>query len=775
MAIELFCPVTGQKVTRTPDWINQKVSDTLVANYWIVGGSIIYSRPEGFADLAGAKNILSLNEKVSRALTNAERPYVQIKDYSHLKGASSEARRLLIKELDADNRRLWLLYCNLSHSLSIAVKLGKRFSFSGKSVHVVKNYDQAARKALDICKQQNLPIHYAPVDLTAYSSGDEKSLAPIEIISDSAFDIQTKGYSNRAVVVDRCIMHSTSVGYLEPKHIEFIDLTRSRCQSAIPDGGSLEYIVVDVSGLSGANRLARQGYMKSLIQWHQRHPIKAYIVYGANTFIKTALFLSNPVMPFKVKLAKNVQQALALIRHEASEIEPSKGTTPDSGKSVTVTEDEINNLSAIIGSINWEEKGMAQKFDEDEGHPLYFLYQSIKLIKEELDELFEERQNLEDQLFQARKMETIGTLASGISHDFNNILNIILGNSELALMDIHDSDAVRSALKAIRTASMHASEIVDQLLAFSAKPDSELHAINAVIPIEDELNRLQSVIPKNITIHRHLPHEGIPILGNPDEIKQIISNLCRNAVQSMGKKGGRIDVTAEPSVIAEDDPSTVTDLKPGAYLKIMVRDTGLGINPTILDRIFDPYFSSSGIGRRPGMGLAIVHGHVSKCGGAITVDSQPGRGTTFSVLLPILCGLQIPERQMDFKVLRGTESILLIDDENIIMEITQTMLERIGYRVESRGKPSEALAIFRQRPYDFDLVITDTTMPEMSGIDLSERLQEIRPDIPIIITTGRNDKMDEIRSQEKGFAACLPKPLGFKFLAETIRKVLNDR
>ena len=345
---------------------------------------------------------------------------------------------------------------------------------------------------------------------------------------------------------------------------------------------------------------------------------------------------------------------------------------------------------------------------------------------------------LETELRQARKMESIGTLAGGVAHDFNNILYMITGNAELALEDIPEWNPVHDTLEEIKAAGLRAAGIVKQLLNFSRKVDQDLRPIGAITVIKEALKFLRSTIPSTIEIRSHLPESDVIIFADPIQINQILMNLCTNAAQAMENTGGILEITVENELLPKDAVVGHLDLNAGEYVKITVKDTGPGIDPEVIEQIFDPYFTTKEFGKGSGMGLSIVLGIVKNHSGAITVDSQPGKGTTFTMLFPAVAEQTVEAVKTPDEVPCGNETILFVDDEEPIVKMIGQMLGRLGYRVETRQNPAEALKLFQSKPHEFNLVITDMTMPQMTGVTLSEKLKDIRSDIPIIICTGHS-------------------------------------
>jgi len=386
-----------------------------------------------------------------------------------------------------------------------------------------------------------------------------------------------------------------------------------------------------------------------------------------------------------------------------------------------------------------------------------------------------EKIQLETQLKQAQKMESIGTLAGGIAHDFNNIMAIILGNTELALDDVPKWNSAHSSLEEIKKASLRAKNIVKQLLSFSRKTDQKLQPIQITSVIKDALKFLRSTIPTTINIHRDIQTTEETILADPTQINQIIMNLCINASQAMEQTGGDLNVTVAKVILDNNSAKDYPDLKSGDHVKIMISDTGPGIDPEIIGQIFDPYFTTKEVSKGSGMGLSIVHGIVKSHSGTIAVDSSQGKGTKFIIFFPLATEKPMVEAQTIHDIPRGNETILFVDDELSITKMVQRMFERLGYKVETTTTPRDALERFSLNPDNFDLVITDMTMPQMTGVKLAKKLMDIREDIPIIVCAGHSTLVNEEKAKELSLAAYIMKPIDMQETAQTIRKVLDKK
>ena len=381
---------------------------------------------------------------------------------------------------------------------------------------------------------------------------------------------------------------------------------------------------------------------------------------------------------------------------------------------------------------------------------------------------------LEGQIRQDHKMEAIGTLAGGIAHDFNNILGIILGNAELAMDDVPEWNPAKMNLKEIRTASLRAKDVVRQLLSFARKTRLEKKPTNIVPIVDESLKLLRSSIPTSIEIRQNITENVGTILADPTQINQVLINLCTNANHAM-PDGGILEFSLKHATFDEDTASQYPDLTPGRYVNLTVSDTGHGISQEDIDRIFDPYFTTKEIGKGTGMGLAVVHGIVKDHKGIIIVESELGKGTTFSIFFPVVEKEAVVETQTDEKLPTGNERILLIDDEESMVKLGHHRLERLGYKVEATTDPNDALELFRSQPNQFDLVITDLTMPKITGDKLVKEILNIRPDIPVILCTGFSEKIDEKKAKAIGAVEYVEKPLDQRDFALIVRKVLDKK
>lgn len=379
---------------------------------------------------------------------------------------------------------------------------------------------------------------------------------------------------------------------------------------------------------------------------------------------------------------------------------------------------------------------------------------------------------MEKQLSQAQKMEAIGTLAGGIAHDFNNILTAIIGYTELSLREAAGDSGLAARLKQVLKAGNRARDLVKQILTFSRCSEPEVRPVRFKGVLEEVLLMMRSTMPTTIDIRTQILTDAI-VIADPTQLHQIVMNLCSNAGQAMAAVDGTLTVVLREEAV-DTTLAREHSVSPGSYVCLEVGDTGMGIPPECLDHIFEPFYTTKGKGEGTGMGLAVVHGIVSSCNGFVRVKSVPGHGTTFQVFLPAEAAQEPEGETLPENLPGGAERILFIDDEPDIVEMADEMLTALGYRVTATHMSQQALEMFELAPRDFDLVITDRTMPKMNGLELAARIRVLRPAIPIILCSGyRLDLADE-SIQSRKISAALVKPLNFKSVAETIRTVLDD-
>jgi PAS domain S-box-containing protein len=386
----------------------------------------------------------------------------------------------------------------------------------------------------------------------------------------------------------------------------------------------------------------------------------------------------------------------------------------------------------------------------------------------------EDKERLQEQLRQAQKMEAIGTLAGGIAHDFNNILSAIIGYTELSKMKLPEDSSVQTDLDEIFKAGNRAKDLVQQILTFSRQAEQELKPVMIKLIAKEAIKLFRASLPSTIEIRHDIESDSL-VMGDPTQIHQVLMNLCTNAGHAMQETGGELEVEL---IDVELDPEfTIThpETKPGPHIQLTVRDTGHGMSSDILKRIFDPFFTTKEKGVGTGMGLSVVHGIVKSYGGTVIAYSEPGKGSTFKVFFPAIERRREPGIMAEKLIPKGTERILFVDDEQPLVDVGKQALESLGYELTTMTSSVDALDLFKKEPDRFDLVITDMTMPKMTGDELSNELKAIRQDIPVILCTGFSTRITAEKAKDMGIRAFISKPILKQHMAETIRKVLDER
>ncbi|MGK5095306.1 response regulator [Deltaproteobacteria bacterium TL4] len=382
-----------------------------------------------------------------------------------------------------------------------------------------------------------------------------------------------------------------------------------------------------------------------------------------------------------------------------------------------------------------------------------------------------EKQKFEKQLRQAQKVEALGTLAGGIAHDFNNILTSILGYTDLSLEVLPKDHEAVDFLECVKNSGTRATELVKQILMFSRSEDREFAAVSIIPVIKEALKMLRATLPVSIEIVPEI-EENIPlIMADPTQIHQIIINLCTNAFHAMEVTGGILKISL--CQLSQQKRSTLPlELSSKSFIELRISDTGCGMAPEVLEHIFEPFFTTKEVGKGTGLGLSVVHGIVSAHKGTITVESEENQGTSFTILIPIAEKASTPKNEK-IQIRNGTERILIIDDEFQIVNFYEIALKKLGYQVTTTTSSETALELFSKAPDQFDLVFTDLTMPQMKGDQLSQKILQIRKDIPIILASGFSYSFSKERAQQLGIRKYLSKPVAIHEFTTILREIFD--
>ena len=392
----------------------------------------------------------------------------------------------------------------------------------------------------------------------------------------------------------------------------------------------------------------------------------------------------------------------------------------------------------------------------------------------EIRQKFErERAELEKQLFQLQKMETIGTLAGGIAHDFNNILTPILGYTDMALEELPEESNLRFDIEQINSAANRGKDLVQQILTFSREVDLKKKPIRIQPIVAEVLNLLKGSFPPNVEIKQNLDPSIGSVFADPTQIHQVVMNLCTNANHAMMKTGGVLEVTLDSVMVDQKAALKITNLKKGEYIRLIISDTGYGMDIKTKERIFEPFFTRKEVGLGSGLGLSVVHGIISNYGGAIAVDSTPNKGTSFTIYLPKDGSDPSGSEKSDRKLIKGDENILFVDDEPEITFMAKKMLENLGYKVTIKSDSISAIEEFRNDPVKYSLLITDQNMPKLTGTELAFSMKKINPGLKVIIITGYSDNLSDDTLTQIGISEVILKPIRLDDFSKIIRRVLD--
>lgn len=380
---------------------------------------------------------------------------------------------------------------------------------------------------------------------------------------------------------------------------------------------------------------------------------------------------------------------------------------------------------------------------------------------------------LERELQQAQKMDSLGTLAGGIAHDFNNILAGVMGIAELEMMEAADGSRTRRRMEQVLSACKRARDLVKQILMFSRQSEPRRNPMEIGPIVEDAVKMLRATLPSTIRIEPDLQAAGSVILGDPTQLHQILLNLCTNATHAMRENGGVLAISLTDVCVDENQAEEHIHLQPGRYVRLTVGDTGQGMDRATLARIFEPFFTTKGPGEGAGVGLAVVHGIVKSHGGVIKANSEPGKGSTFQVFFPRIEKPAVRVCKPDQPCPTGKERILIVDDEEVVAAVGCDMLGFLGYDATSVGKSLDALKLIQSDPARFQLVITDMTMPNLTGMDLAAAMRQVRPDLPVLLCTGFASPEIRERAKSVGIRQVINKPFVLDELARSVRSALD--
>jgi PAS domain S-box-containing protein len=380
---------------------------------------------------------------------------------------------------------------------------------------------------------------------------------------------------------------------------------------------------------------------------------------------------------------------------------------------------------------------------------------------------------LEQQLRQAQKMEAMGTLAGGIAHEFNNILSLILGHGELLMSALPDNQIAKYNVRQITKAGNRGAELVKQILTFSRLVERRCEPCNVALILEQSLRFLAGSFPATVEIEQRIAEDVGPVLADPIQLYQVLMNLCTNAYHAMGMQGGVLGLTLDEVEIAPEFQADVGQPEPGRYVRLAVSDTGVGMEESVVGRIFEPFFSTKKPSQGTGLGLSTVHGIVTSYGGAVRVRTRLGHGSVFEVFLPRMEAEAVVEPIFEGYSGAGSERILFVDDDSELSQMADMMLRQMGYEVTTFTNSLAAFEAFTANPDSFDLAIVDQIMPHLTGVELAKRILAARPALPVFLLTGYSEGITPEQARELGIREFIMKPFSSRELGALIRKALD--
>ncbi|UWX57434.1 PAS domain-containing protein [Chlorobaculum sp. MV4-Y] len=432
----------------------------------------------------------------------------------------------------------------------------------------------------------------------------------------------------------------------------------------------------------------------------------------------------------------------------------------------------VYRIVAPEGKLHWIEDHMSSSFSDDG------LFSGIDgILCEVTDRIarLEKICKLESQLSKSQRLETIGTLAGGIAHDFNNILTPILGYAEMGLSGVNEDDPMHEYFAEIMQAAERAQKLVSQILTFSKAEEGKAAPVSIQEVIDEVIRLMRPSLPSTVSIEEDIDSSCHKVIADPTQMHQVVVNLCTNALHAMEQTGGVLKIVLREVSTGNGRPPIVPELPDGNYAELIISDTGTGMDDRAIERIFEPFFTTKSVEKGSGLGLSVVHGIVTGTNGHISVESAQGKGSAFHVWLPVIKS-NTPDRSKQNPLLaKYAASVLFIDDEPATVNLVTIMMTKLGYNIRAENSPVEALKLFREQPDLFDLVITDLTMPEMTGIQLTSEIHKIVPSIPVILMTGYGKMIDhDMPLKHYGINRLLKKPLKLAHLALAVKEVLSS-
>jgi signal transduction histidine kinase/CheY-like chemotaxis protein len=769
-----ICPVPGQRVVEKPEWTDVPFGDGYSLTVRVIGDGIVHSRPSGTSTLAGLTKALQMVADIVRVEIGDNRPLVHVEDCSSLRGATLEARRFYIDFMKNRPGLAGVVFCGASPMFRLSIQLARRLRFVKANVAIVDTLDEALGWAADALSDSKSAGKRA-ANLTRTPATPEKRLQGT--ISRPDWELRLPGFELSWEVIDGHIAHGVAGGYLTAEHVEPAFDMNNRVAEFIGASSAPAFAVVDVAGVDGITINGRRSFVRAFRELQENNPIRLLVFYGANVLLRGALAIWRPLLPLPVVTTRDLESALQVVRdgrprrrwwNEKSptggEVEPVRGA----GRSV---ESSVDELLRFLGNIDWESDGVASEPEPiTSDDVLAPVYDAVTLLKSELDQQLREREDLEAKLRHALRMEAIGTLAGGIAHNFNNLLMGIQGNVSLIRREIEPGHPHHDRLGTIEELVQGGSKLTSQLLGYARAGRYEVHAIDLNELVRRTADTF-SLARKEIRVHQSLGRHLLPVRADRGQMEQVLLNLFVNAAEAMPTGGDLYLTTSVTSHLALQGKQYQP--KPGTYVVLSVRDTGVGMDEEKRLRIFDPFYTTKGMSGGTGLGLASVYGTVKAHAGYIEVESEVGIGSTFAVYLPATEESIRAAGESTDEVVLGKGTVLVVDDDEAVLEACASILSLLRYTPVCAASGNQALEIFRERAREIDLVILDMILPDVSGGSVYDSIKAIDPVAKVLLASGYSINGQAERILERGCDDFIQKPFTIEQLSEKIGAVLG--
>ncbi len=780
------CPVTGLKILKSPEWENIEFSTAYRVSYKIIGDQIIYGRGEGkptIEDLVGA---LGLAQKIIDEFFKGG-SFVYIEDFEKIINPSFEARKYYINFMTNLKNMKALIYLNVNPYMRFNIKLAKKLNILSYPVFVVKNYEKAMQLAIKVLSGE-IPIH------------KEKKIEIIERIHKPEWYINLKGAKVRFEVINKKIFHSIPEGKITSEFLNAVSETRDKILKEYFSNKKKDYYFMVDFGKLTTTTSAKKHYIKEINEIYEKYPFKIYILYNVSRPMSVMIPLNRPLLKFPLKTVRNFESALEYIYRKENPAKKLLGffrikeklTSFFRKKTDTTIQKYVDEFLEFLSEIDWEEIGIDEKYKKPSSHPLYQIYEAIAVIKNDLDELYlqkqkneEEKAILEHRLHQSLKLEAMGKLAGAVAHDLNNVLMGIVSYPDYLLKILPDNKENKKALeyiKKIKESGIRAANIVQDLLTLSGKGVKSLRILNLNSILEEYINS-----PEFKELCEKYPNVKVKIIkdenlhnlrGSKIHLYKTILNLVKNACEAIEKEG-EVIISTKNVKFKNKKLKDYENIPEGEYIELTVSDNGSGISEKDLPRIFEPFFSKKRIGTSgTGLGMMVVKNTVEDHGGFIEVESKLGKGTTFKLYFPANKNIsEEEEEKREYKIDEYTgkgEAILVVDDEEEQRIIASDILKSLYYKVKTASSGEEAVEMIKKEK--FDLILLDMIMLHgMDGLETYKKIKEIRPNQKTIIVSGYSRPNQVLEAQKLGVKKYIRKPYTIEAISKAVFELLNKK